>query len=214
MSAISSLPQPNIRFRTDSSASIDLSKQNELKSIKTVRHWRLEIYQTDEGYLIRNLESASDSDHDPSSLHPLTFLPHGGVIELAQSEVHVAIIGPSRQIANKKTVAEVPPPKTPPGIYFYSETSQFFVDHQPILPTILTAIEHDLLKYLYDQPGIVCSYYRIGKAVWKGWVRKATIVKTVSNIRKKLNQICPGAGHRYLRTSRGHQSGYTLIGVS
>lgn len=212
MSGTSSLPQPNIRFRTNSSASRNPSTENQLKPIKTVCHWRLEIYQTDEGYLIRNLESSSD--HDPSSLHPLTFLPHGGVIELPQSDVHLAIIGPSRQITNKKTVAEIPPPKTPPGIYFYSETSQFFVDHQPILPTILTAIEHDLLKYLYDQPGIVCSYYRIGKAVWKGWVRKATIVKTVSNIRKKLNQVCPGAGNRYLRTSRGHQSGYTLIGAS
>ncbi len=235
MSATPSLSQPTIRFPTDFSVSTTPSKQNEneneLASIqewptKSVCHWRLELYQTDEGYLIRTLDSTSE--YGSSSLQPLTFLPHGGVIELPQSDVRLAIIGSSQPITSNNSAFHAPepalhtqepafhakPPLMPSGIYFHSDNSQFFVDNHPILQTTFTALEHDLLKYLYDHVGIVCSYYRLGTAVWKGWVRKATIVKTVSNIRKKLNQVCPGTGSRYLVTSRGHQPGYTLIRTS
>ncbi|MGB0385539.1 MAG: winged helix-turn-helix domain-containing protein [Ardenticatenaceae bacterium] len=97
------------------------------------------------------------------------------------------------------------------GIHFDPTTSQFILDGKPVLATVLTVTEHDLLKYLYDNHERVCPYRTIGKSVWKGcWVNKTTIVKTMSNLRKKLNSLSPGAGTRHLLTSRGHRPGYLL----
>jgi len=71
----------------------------------------------------------------------------------------------------------------------------------------LTTLEEKLLLYLYERAGRVCTYDELVRDVW-GYakydeVQDNTVAKVVSNLRKKLDDVSPGAGIRHLRTVRG-----------
>jgi hypothetical protein len=88
------------------------------------------------------------------------------------------------------------------GVYYDAAYGQFIVDGHRVDPSFFSKTEHNALRCLVVQPGRVRSYDELAIEVWNGWVQNNTIAKTVGNIRRKLDDISPGAS-RYIQTIRG-----------
>ena len=96
------------------------------------------------------------------------------------------------------------------GFHFDKKTTQFIVDNIVIPHEQLTRLEVALLKYFYDNLGRLCLFDDIAAQVWDdpAWApSNNTISRAVGNLRKKLDQISPGAGD-YIQNIRGQ--GYLL----
>ena len=99
-----------------------------------------------------------------------------------------------------------------PGLYFDQVNAKFTVDQTSIPHEHLTRLESSLLKYLYDNRGKLCTFDDIAMQVWSdpGWAPgNNTITRAVGNLRKKLDQISPGAAD-YIQNIRGQ--GYKVAG--
>jgi hypothetical protein len=99
-----------------------------------------------------------------------------------------------------------------PGLELYldEEKSIFFTTIANLPKWKFTPLENNLLKYLYQHLGRTCLYYDIASDVWNyPDMPYDGIRQTVKKVRKKLTQISPGAGKRYLRTISGF--GYKLV---
>ena len=86
-------------------------------------------------------------------------------------------------------------------------------DGQPILRAHLTELEEKLLTYMYERAGQVCTHDEILTHIW-GYnandpASQASISNLVRNLRKKLDQLSPGAGKRHIRNVRGR--GYIYV---
>ena len=96
------------------------------------------------------------------------------------------------------------------GLYFDDDRSQFVVDDRPVPHEHLTKLETLLLRFLYDNAGRLCTFDAIAANVWHdpGWSPgNNTISRAVGNLRKKLDEVTPGAGD-HIQNIRGQ--GYRL----
>ncbi len=80
----------------------------------------------------------------------------------------------------------------------------------PIPHTLLTDLEHRLLKHLYQNMEQVCSYLNLVDHVWFGYADDSSVCQLISRLRRKIKKISPGAQKRYLKTSYGNVRGYML----
>lgn len=100
----------------------------------------------------------------------------------------------------------------PAGLWIDAETGDVRVDGESVKP--LTALEFNLLKLLYDNPGRLCSKSQIIERVWgadeQHEIDASRVEKLVSRLRRKIEPL-PGRP-RFVRTVRGR--GYRYIPAS
>lgn len=116
-------------------------------------------------------------------------------------EITETVPDPSQLVAAPEAVSS--PPQS--GLYFDAARAQFVVDNLPVPHEHLTKLEVTLLKYLCNNAGRLCSFDAIATQVWSdpGWAPgNNTISRAVGSLRKKLEQISPGAGE-YIQNIRG-----------
>ncbi|MGB0388813.1 MAG: winged helix-turn-helix domain-containing protein [Ardenticatenaceae bacterium] len=82
----------------------------------------------------------------------------------------------------------------------------FFLNEEEVN---LSDVQRLLIKYLYQNAGRTCSYYKIKRKVWPGGVDNNTVTRMVGNVRKKFDKIDDRSGKKHIRTIRGE--GYKLI---
>jgi DNA-binding winged helix-turn-helix (wHTH) protein len=87
------------------------------------------------------------------------------------------------------------------------------IEGQAIPLQHLTAREEKLLGYMVGKAGQICTKDEIAQHIWgdkpNDPVRDESIATLISNLRKKLDQLSPGAGKRYIKTVR--QRGYIAV---
>lgn len=156
----------------------------------------------------------SKSSTQPTTIaaYRLPLLQQGDIIGLAiNNSFMIQLIiepAPNRTQSGSIRHNHLPAPRC--GIYFDEQESRFFVDGKPMPHTLLTDLEHRLLKHLYQNMEQVCSYLNLAEHVWLGYADDNTICQLISRLRRKINSISPGAQKRYLKTSYGNVRGYML----
>jgi len=104
--------------------------------------------------------------------------------------------------------------KTETGLLFDENTLEFIIDGKRMSYEDLTKLERDLLLYLYQEAGKVCSFADISNRVW-GYgdseyaASTDSIARLIHGLRKKLDQKSPGAGNRHIINVRG--TGYRCV---
>lgn len=87
------------------------------------------------------------------------------------------------------------------------------IEGQAIPRQHLTAREEKLLGYMVGKAGQICTKDEIAQHIWgdkpNDPVRDESIATLISNLRKKLDQLSPRAGRRYIKTVR--QRGYIAV---
>lgn len=180
------------------------------------RHFK--ICHTSTGFFLSDLDSTNGTriNQELCIAHQLYPLRHGNTIELAKYRNFQIDVS----IEQDPNATEVMPEndissyyiQIIPGLALYldEETQIFFTTRSDLPNWKLTPYENDLLKYLYQRMGRTCSYYDIASVVWRYPDMSYDAIRhTVQKLRKKLNQLSPGAGKRYLRTINGF--GYKLV---
>lgn len=171
------------------------------------RHFKLTFIQG-EGFLIEDLSSRNGTKLNGTSLIPgaPAFIKSGDLIQLAESEE--CVIEVREESGARTEPLEITPALSPiSGILYRSLEGEFILDGQLISHSVLTTLEYRLLDYLYDNAGRVCSYNELVQNVW-GYPdtilsQSNTVSKTISNVRRKLEDIVPGAGRRHIHTAHG-----------
>lgn len=171
------------------------------------RHFKL-TFIMNEGFLIEDLSSRNGTRLNGNSLIPgaPVFIKSGDIIQLAESDD--CIIEVREESGSRTEPLELPPvASTLSGILYRSLEGEFILDGQVISHTVLTTLEYRLLDYLYDNAGRVCSYSELVQNVW-GYSdailsQSNTVSKTISNVRRKLEDMVPGAGRRHIHTAHG-----------
>lgn len=182
--------------------------------IGTISRQHFEIYKTNNDIVIKDLESTNGTEVNNQRLWSggARLLSNGDVIKLAENDNFIIQIGPPD---TEKTNGDIskPAPKMPDklGIGFDENESRFIVDGNVIPEAHLSELEDKLLGYLYQNAGKRCSSRQIAQGVWGGVVSDGTIHRLIYRLRRKLNEISPGSGIRYLKTSRGYLPGYVLM---
>lgn len=191
---------------------VDLGRYFEgyLKAVSR-QHFKIS-YKKGEGFTIADI-SYNGTEVNDDSLAPgeHRILRDGDVITLARDknlvikvsiqsdpDVTDAIDEPSLFFQAAKTEAR-------PGLYFDTATAQFVVDGKPIPHELLTKRDVALLTYLCGNAGRLCSFDDIAAHVWSdpAWSpSNNTISRAVGDLRRKLNQISPGA-EDYIQNIRG-----------
>jgi pSer/pThr/pTyr-binding forkhead associated (FHA) protein len=196
---------------------IDLRRYLPAQGIRTISRRHCEIaFIPDEGYVITDLNSLNGTRVNEQSLRPgePRFLRDGDTVLLADNpdfllrvvsdeDPHTELLVP----LGKPGLAPGPGPDLMTGHLYLAEDGHFVLDDTRISRQHLTVLEEKLLLYLYERAGRVCTYDEILRDVW-GYARydeiqDNTVAKTVSNLRKKLDDITPGAGMRHVCTVRG-----------
>lgn len=127
-------------------------------------------------------------------------LRHGDLIRVA-GEDHFLI-----KVTIDDGPTEIPKPKS--GLYFDDLRSQFMVDGQPIPDDYLAPRDKELLQYLYQNAGQVCSDDELIHEVWQGAeVQNNAVTVAIRRLRKKLERLSAGA-ERYIE--RVNRQGYKL----
>lgn len=200
--------------------------------INTISRCHFKISKAKDGFMLTDLLSRNGTKINDVKLIPNSayYLRHGDIITLAKSDkfqLQVAIHRSDNQMTtlpdeptlwhetkmiDSEIIEEPEPPEPDPiqfGFYFDQETERFVVDGHPIAITHFTELEHDFLRYLYQNANRLCSYSEITQDVWEGWVSSNNIISSaVARIRRKLNEISDGAGRRYIKTKKSF--GYIL----
>jgi hypothetical protein len=173
------------------------------------RHFRITHHKAD-GFAVEDLDSMNGTWVNDQPLRPGAerFLRSGDIIlpagnpafriEVRMNEDDSTVVITRRAFA---------PPLGAVGLRYATDADQFTLDGQPVPHTHLTALEHALLRHLVRNAGRVCTYDDLIENVW-GYARydetqNNTVAKTVSNLRKKLNDLSPEAGNRYIHTVHG-----------
>ena len=210
----------NARRRTVLGASetcdLDLRRYLPAQAIRTIsrRHCEIAFIQG-EGYLIADLNSLNGTRVNNQPLQPGSprFLRDGDTVLLAgnpdfllgvvEDECHTEPLAP----VGKTSLAPTPDLELATGQLYLAADGHFVLDHIRVAHQHLTALEEKLLLYLYERAGRVCTYDELVRDVWcyakYDDVQDNTVAKTVSNLRKKLDDISPGAGMRHVRTVHG-----------
>jgi hypothetical protein len=97
----------------------------------------------------------------------------------------------------------------PSGLWIDAHTGEVLLDQQRV--ESLTALEYSLLRYLYANPGRLCSKEEIIRHVWgeefMGEIDDSRVEKLVSRLRRKVESM-PNRP-QYIRTVRGR--GYRFV---
>lgn len=196
---------------------VDLRRYLPAQAIRTISRRHFEIaFIRDEGYIITDLNSLNGTRVNGQFLRPgePRFLRDGDTVMLAQNPSFLLQVGCDDAADTELLISEgradgglAAGPDPMFGKLYLAGDGQFVLDGAHIAPHHLTALEEKLLLYLYERSGRVCAYDELVRDVW-GYARydevqDNTVAKTVSNLRKKLDDVSPGAGLRHLRTVRG-----------
>lgn len=212
-------------FGISETCDVDLRRYLPAQAIRTIsrRHFEI-IYIPTEGYLVTDLSSLNGTRINGQLLRPgeSRFLRSGDCLMLAENPNFVLAVIDDTSAATELLLpaenrgAEVSLNTAPvPGHLYLSEKGHFVLDGTHIPRQHLTVLEEKLLRYLYEQAGRVCTYDELARNVW-GYAKydeilDNTVAKTTSNLRKKLDEVSPGAGIRHIHTVRGR--GLTCIPV-
>lgn len=181
-------------------------------ALKTIsrRHFKI-VYVKDEGFCIYDLNSLNGTRVNEILLIPgrPTFLRERDTVMLAENRDFIfrTITQDSEHTqiwAVRPDVTETP--KMGGSLLYLASDGSFVLDGVRIKHTDLTTLEQRLLEYLYKQSGRVCTFDELIQQVWgpkSEDVQDNTVSKLVSNLRKKLDTISPGAGARHIRTVHG-----------
>ena len=222
-------PQSNLRreispdgetiFGRTSASDVDLTHyfEGHLKTISR-QHFKVS-YAKGEGFVLVDLSLNGTLVNDVNvAPGERRVLRHGDVLKLANDENLVINISVEHDPDITDTIedpAKIFPSlqaEARPGLYFDQVNAKFIVDQTSIPHEHLTRLESSLLKYLYDNRGKLCTFDDIAMQVWSdpGWAPgNNTITRAVGNLRKKLDQISPGAAD-YIQNIRGQ--GYKVTG--
>ncbi len=212
-------------FGISESCDVDLRRYLPAQAIRTIsrRHFEV-IFIPLEGYLITDLYSLNGTRVNGQLLRPGEphFLRSGDSVMLAENPNFLLTV-----VEDPSTATELLTPADGretdtnlytgpvPGQLYVAENDHFVLDGTHVPRQHLTVLEEKLLRYLYEQAGRVCTYDELVRNVWEyakyDEVLDNTVAKTTSNLRKKLDEISPGAGMRHIRTVRGR--GLTCIPV-
>ncbi len=187
------------------------------------QHFKL-LYRKQEGFIIVDISyNGTLVNDDYLQAGKPRILRDGDLIKVANDEnlvikvaidddpdVTTAIADPALLFSKpirKQPASRLQPPgnTTPSPLYFDEILAQFVVDGNPIPHEHLTKLEVNLLTYLCHNAGKLCSFDNIAAQVWQdpGWMPgNNTISRAVGNLRKKLDQISPGA-EDYVQNIRG-----------
>jgi hypothetical protein len=178
------------------------------------RHFKI-VFVKGEGFAICDLNSLNGTRVNGQRLQPgcLHFLKDSDTIVLAENpSFTIEVISDNYGITEPVTfpiryTLDEPMEMAPTLFYLSLEDGQFVLEGAPISHEYLTALEHKLLEYLYDRSGRVCTYEEMVHNVW-GYdryddVQDNAVAKLVSNLRKKLDALSPGAGMRHIHTVHG-----------
>lgn len=177
-------------------------------------HFKIVTIDKD-GYAIVDLASLNGTRVNDELLTPGVYrvLRNGDYISLANNEEFVIAV-----VADVSTATEIFADVTRTqtslleipgniGVRYIHGLDQFVVDGHRIPHSHLSPLEHNLLRYLYTRAGRVCSYDDLARNVWgyqrSDAVQNNTIAKTVSNLRKKLDDLSAESGHKYIATVHG-----------
>ena len=211
------LPEQEVIVGRTTTCDVDLTHYLE-GPLKTVSRQHFKIgYHKGEGFAILDLSHNGTQVNDISLiLGEWRILRNGDVIKLANNDNFMMKVVVEADPDMTDTVVD-PEMLLPPvaseaesELYFDQTKSQFMIDRVPIPHEHLTKLEVVLLKYLCGNEGRLCSFDAIAVHVWAdpGWApENNTISRVVGNLRKKLDQISPGAGN-YIHNIRGQ--GYKL----
>lgn len=208
-------PRRKTVFGVSETCDVDLRHYFPLQKIRTISRRHFEIsFVRGEGYIITDLNSLNGTRVNGCLLCPgePRFLRDGDTIMLAENPrflMRVCYDGSAQTelIVSPQKDNLISIVEQPVGQLYLAADGRFVLDGISIPRHHLTALEEKLLLYLYERSGRVCTYDEVIRDVW-GYARyddvqDSTVAKTVSNLRKKLDDISPGAGQRYLRTVRG-----------
>ncbi len=196
---------------------IDLRRFLTAQGIRTISRRHCEITRVpDQGYLITDLNSLNGTRVNGQCLRSgePRFLRAGDSIMLAENpDFTLQVVGDDA--CQTELLAALPraalphgsSPELAAGQLYLADDGRFVLNDAGIPRQHLTALEEKLLLYLYERAGRVCNYDELIRNVW-GYAKydelqENTVAKVVSNLRKKLDDIAPGAGMRHLRTVRG-----------
>ena len=171
------------------------------------RHFMLTLLPG-EGYVIEDLGSSNGTflNGVPLVAGAPVFLKRGDIIQLARDE---ALQIEVREESGARTDRFEEDAALSPlyGVLYRTLEGEFVVDGQPLSNSVLSTLEYRLLNYLYDNSGRVCTYHELVERVWgysPEFLSQSNIIaKTVSNLRRKLNQQSPGSGRRFIHTAHG-----------
>lgn len=179
-------------------------------------HFKI-FYRKDEGFIIVDISyNGTQVNEDFLTKGKPRILRDGDIIKLAKADDLIIKVEIDDDPDSTATVDE-PAAALPAlnreavGLYFDKNAAQFVVDGEPIPHEHLTRLEVSLLTYLYNNLGKLCSFDEIAEHVWNdpGWAPgNNTISRAIGNLRKKLDQISPGA-EEYVQNIRGQ--GYKVI---
>lgn len=171
------------------------------------RHFALTLL-ANEGFIIEDLGSQNGTRVNGIGLAPgaPVFLKRGDVIQLAQSDdLEIDVREEHGARTDRFEEASLISPLY--GLLFRSPEGEFVVDGRVVHHSLLSTLESRLLNYLYDNSGRVCTYRELVLNVWE-YPRDAEwqsniISKTVSNLRKKLDEQSAGSGRRHIHVAHG-----------
>lgn len=97
-------------------------------------------------------------------------------------------------------VSESPDAIAEKGLFFDETTGNFIVDGKKMPQEDLSPTTETLFVYLYRNAGRICSLDKIIDDCWGLEMSDDIVYQSIRRLRKKLNQISPGAGKRYIVT--------------
>jgi hypothetical protein len=192
---------------------LDLREYFSDQYIRTIsrRHFKI-TYVKGEGYALMDLESLNGTQVNNLRLTPgeAVFLRPGDIIRLADNDDFIfEVVGEqdedrTQPVPNSSPMGRMPMAE---GLLHLAPDGQYVLDGFTIAHEYLTPLEHKLLDYLYTNSGRVCSYDELIRNVWGinkyDDIQDNSVAKLVSNLRKKLDTISPGAGVRHIQTVHG-----------
>lgn len=95
-----------------------------------------------------------------------------------------------------------------PALQF--DGQDLFIDNQLVSLSLLSSLEEKLLNFLYQNANRVCSYREIALHVWGGEIGKDSIRMLMKRLRKKMDEITPNSGKRFIKTIHGYGYKITL----
>ncbi len=211
------LPEEETIVGRTSSCNVDLTRymHGNLKAVSR-QHFKIS-YTKGEGFILVDISHNGTQVNDTLlTSRERRILRDGDVLKLANNDDFKIKISIDDDPDITETVDDpsllfLPKDEAGLGFYYDSEGSQFVVNEVPVPHEHLTKLEVALLKYFYENSGGLCTFDDIALHVWSdpGWAPgNNTISRAVSNLRKKLDQVSPGAGD-YIQNIRGQ--GYKVI---